>query len=180
MKATRSTPLLVHVIGAALASATAAYWAMRIFTPAPVLPAAPQPSQAPPMDAALAGRMFGAIGGGPASMPEIQVSGVFAAGPDSSAVIAVAGRQPRAVLLGREVAPGVRLVAVHADRVVLERAGVRVEFVVPPLAAAQSGGSLAPFQQRDGVLTAPEEAATPGSPSQPGPPGFRQFRPRGM
>ncbi len=180
MTTTRSTPLLVHVAGAALASAIAAYWAMRVFTPVPVLPAAPQPSRAPPPDAALAGRMFGALGGGPALLPDIRVSGVFAAGPDSSAVIAVGGRQPRAVLLGQEVAPGVRLVAVRADRVVLERAGVRAEFAVPPLAAAQPGGALAPFQRRDGVLTAPEEAPTPTSAPQASPQGYRQFRPRGM
>ncbi len=180
MTTTRSTPLLVHVAGASLASAIAAYWAMRVFTPVPVLPAAPQPTRAPPPDAALAGRMFGALGGGPALLPDIRVSGVFAAGPDSSAVIAVGGRQPRAVLLGQEIAPGVRLVAVRADRVVLERAGVRAEFAVPPLAAAQPGGALAPFQRRNGVLTAPEEAPTPTSASQASPQGYRQFRPRGM
>jgi len=170
----RTTPLLVHVLGAGVASALLAYWALHLLEPAsPIAPAPAAPPVSREPDAALAARLFGDISGGPAAAAlNVQVSGVFAAGRDSSAVISVEGKPARAVLLGRDLVPGLRLAEVHADGVTLDRDGVRTRYPVPLPAIAKAAAPLALFRREGDTLTAPMQEAAPGprmsSPSRPG------------
>jgi len=167
---TRRSPLLIHLLGAAAASALAAYWVLRLLAPGSsiVPPAAPAVAIREP-DAGLAGRLFGDVSSGPAAVSlNVQVTGVFAAGADSSAVVAVEGRPSRAVLLGQEVAAGLRLVEVHPDGVTLEHDGVRTHYAVPPLSVATSTAPAAMFRRDGDTLTAPSQdpasaAKAPGS-----------------
>jgi len=161
----RRTPLLVHLLGAAAASALAAYWVLRLLAPGSsiVVPPAPAVTIREP-DAVLAARMFGDVSSGPAaSSVNVQLSGVFAAGRDSSAVVSVDGRPSRAVLLGREVAPGVRLVEVRRDGVTLERDGARTQYDVPELSVAKSSSPAPMFRREGDTLTAPSQDVAPGS-----------------
>jgi general secretion pathway protein C len=163
--------LLIHFLGAALACAPRAYWSIRLMTP----PAAPAPAPARAVsirdpDPALLARAFGQIGrvtiavGG-----NIQVAGVFAAGPDSAAVFTVDDRPARAVRLGQEVAPGSTLVDVDPHGVTLDSGGVLRQLRVPtaPLAGFDSAGRSAGFERRGNMLTAPTVdgavAAAPGA-----------------
>jgi len=195
----RRIPILVHLAGAALASALAAYWALRLIAPAPsmVAPSAPAATFREP-DAGLAARLMGDVGSGPmASSLNLQVSGVFAAATDSSAVIAVEGRPARAVLLGRDVAPGFRLVEVRPDGITLEHEGVRTKYVVPAPTLAKATSSAPMFTREGDTLTAPSQevsataraaleashpaaaGAAPGSASEePGATAPRASRPR--
>ncbi|HYA66124.1 MAG TPA: type II secretion system protein N [Burkholderiaceae bacterium] len=161
----RRIPILVHLAGAALASALAAYWVLRLMAPAPsmVAPPAPVASFREP-DAGLAARLMGDVGSGPAaSSLNIQVGGVFAAATDSSAVISVEGRPPRAVLLGRDVAPGFRLVEVRPDGITLEHEGVRTKYVVPAPTLAKATSSAPMFTREGDTLSAPsQDASAPG------------------
>ncbi len=80
-----------------------------------------------------AGKLFGAAAEGSSSaspaaaLPDAKLVGVFA--PDSGrsgfAVLKLDEQHQVGVVTGEDVAPGVRLLEVHADHVVLERSGVR-------------------------------------------------------
>jgi len=158
------TSILVHLVGVGLASALAAYWVLRLIAPAPlVVPAVgPAPAFRDP-DPGLAARLMGDVGSGPAaSALNVQVSGVFAAAKDSSAVIAVDGRPPRAVLLGRDVAPGYRLVEIRPEGVTLEHAGLRTTYPVPAPTVAKATSAAPMFSREGDTLTAPrQEPAAP-------------------
>src|SRR5512139_2147736 len=104
----------MHLLFFAGVVAIGAYWAVRIFTPAPT--AAPPPLPPPPLrdpDAAAASRMFGKV-------EVAQAVGAFAAGKDSSAVLTVDGKPPRVYLVGQEVVPGTRLASIGSDVIILD------------------------------------------------------------
>lgn len=153
----RRTPILIHLLGAAVASALLAFWALRLM--APTTHAAPAGAASATLrepDAALAARMFGDVAAGPlASALNVQVSGVFAAGKSSSAVISIDGKPARAILLGQEVAPGVRLAEVRPDGVALVRDGARSQYNVPPTAIAKASAPMSTFHREGATLTAP-------------------------
>lgn len=168
----RRTPLYVHLLGAAAASALAAFWILRLLTPAPpVVPSAAPPVAMRDPDPHLAARLFGDVNGGVVNIARnVQVAGVYLAGRNSSAVIAVDGRPPRLVLLGADAAPGLRLVEVRAGGITLEADGARTDYTVPPLSLARATAPAPLFRREGGVLTAPsQEAAAVGRPI-PGPP----------
>jgi len=162
----RIARLLVHVFGFALVCALAAYWIVRIVTPPPTAAPAPVAGPAPrDADPTLAARLFGLVQ--QAAQPvvsNVQVAGVFAAGRDSSAVLIVDNKQARAYVLGQEVAPGSKLVAVRADGVTLERSGSRQELGLAAQPAVAALGTAAPapaFAVQNGMLTAPSLDSAP-------------------
>jgi hypothetical protein len=168
----------VHLLFFAGVVAIAAYWAVRIFTPAPT--AAPPPLPPPPLrdpDAAAASRMFGKVEVAQVVVAaNIQALGAFAAGKDSSAVLVVDGKPSRVFLVGQEVVPGTRLASINADVIILETPGGKQEVrLPPPPAVAVSGGPPAQSYTRDGnTLTAPSSTGAPaiprpGSPAMPAP-----------
>ncbi len=117
------------------------------------------PSRDP--DVRLAARLFGDISGLATGARSIEVTGVFAAGKVSSAVIAVDGKSARAVLLGQEVFPGGRLVAVAAGGVTIEQDGARSQYPAPVLAAAKSTAPAPMFRREGDTLTAPSQDPAP-------------------
>lgn len=163
--------VLMHVTMLAIVSAIAAYWVIKILTPQPT--AAPPPLAAPlPRDPnpVLAARMFGLIQAPQAAtVSNIQVSGVFAAGRDSSAVLSVDGKPARTYVLGQEVVPGNRLVDVQQDVVVLESAGGRQQLRLPPRTTVASVGSAAPpsraYTLQGNILSAPSSTSPPSMPA---------------
>jgi hypothetical protein len=164
----RQAPITIHLLGAAVASALAAYWILKLVS-TPVSPVAAVAGPALAVrepDARLAARLFGDLNSGPAAVARnVQVSGVYADGHDSSAVIAVDGKPSRAVMLDHEAAPGLRLVEVRVDGITLEYAGARTEYAVPPISVARATVPT-PLYRRDGnVLTAP--TLDPSVPNRP-------------
>ncbi|HYM48011.1 MAG TPA: type II secretion system protein N, partial [Burkholderiaceae bacterium] len=116
----------VHLVFFAGVMAIAAYWSVRIFTPVPT--AAPPPLPPPPLrdpDPMASARMFGKVDVVQSHAANVQAVGVFAAGKDSSAVLVVDGKPARVFLIGQEVAPGMKLVSVTSEIVVLEASGGR-------------------------------------------------------
>lgn len=161
----------VHLVFFALVMAIAAYWGVRIFTPAPT--AAPPPIPPPPLrdpDPVATARMFGKVERVQAATSNIQAVGAFSAGKDSSAVLSVDGRPARVFLLGQEVTPGLKLVSVGPEAVVLESGGARQEIRLPARAVAAFGGPPPPpnFSREGNMLTAPSAggpaAARPNTP----------------
>lgn len=182
--------LFFHVTMLALVCAAGAYWAIKIATPPPIAAppamAAPAPRQA---DAVLAARMFGLVQAPVTALSSVQVAGVFAAGKDSAAILAVDGKPGRVVLLGQELTPGTRLVGVQPEGVTLETSGGRQEMRMPPRPPVSFGGSAPPaagFTREGNTLTAPSAGAptvpAPGAASLPGVPArspqpVQQFQP---
>lgn len=167
----------VHLVCFALVMAIAAYWGVRIFTPAPT--AAPPPLPPPPLrdpDPVATARMFGKVERVQSVATNVQAIGAFSAGKDSSAVLSVDGRPARVFLLGQEVAPGMKLVAVTPEAVVLEAGGGRQEVRLPARAVASFGGAPPPpnFVREGNTLTAPSVGPTaagrPGAPAVAPPP----------
>jgi general secretion pathway protein C len=164
----------VHVVFFALVMAIAAYWGVRIFTPAPT--AAPPPIAPPPLrdpDPVAVARMFGKVERVQAATSNIQAIGAYSAGKVSSAVLSVDGRPARVFLLGQEVAPGLKLAEVGPETVVLESGGARQELRLPPRAMAAFGGAPPPpnFTLQGNMLTAPSAGASPGGRAAGGVPG---------
>lgn len=163
----------VHLAFFAVVVAIAAYWGVRIFTPAPT--AAPPPLPPPPIrdpDPIATARMFGKVEVVQPVATNIQALGAFAAGKDSSAVLSVDGRPPRVFLLGQEVVAGTTLAAVTHEVVVLDAGGARQEIRLPARAVASFGGPPPPpnFTREGNTLTAPG-AGAPGAPVRGVPPG---------
>ena len=157
----------VHLVFFAGVMAIAAYWGIRIFTPAPI--AAPPPLPPPPLrdpDPMASARMFGKVDVVQAVASNVQALGIFSAGKDSSAVLVVDGKPARVYLIGQEVAPGMKLVSVTSELVVLEAGGGRQEVRLPARPIAQLGGlPAAPNFFRDGnTLTAPSSEGAPNIP----------------
>lgn len=168
--------VLMHVVMLAIVSVIAAYWVIKILTPQPT--AAPPPLAATPPrepDPTMAARMFGLIQAPQvATVSNIQVVGVFAAGKSGSAVLALDGKPPRAYVIGQEVSPGTRLVEVQPEVVVLAASGgARQELRLPPRAAVASVGGGAPpqpaYTMQGNVLTAPPSTGAPATRSMTAP-----------
>ena len=157
----------IHLVFFAGVMAIAAYWGIRIFTPAPM--AAPPPLPPPPLrdpDPMAAARMFGKVDVVQSVASNVQALGIFSAGKDSSAVLVVDGKPARVFLVGQEVAPGMKLVSVTSEIVVLEAGGSRQEVRLPARPIAQLGGlPAAPNFFREGnTLTAPSSEGAPNIP----------------
>ncbi len=105
-----------------------------------------------------AGQLFGvaaASGVKPAegvALPNVRLFGVFAAGPGKPgfAVLKLDDKRQVGVVLGADVAPGTKLLEIHPDYVLLERAGVQQRVNLEGK-AADAGGA--------GVASQPEVAA---------------------
>lgn len=118
-------PLVATFILFIMACASAAYWAMQFFRP-PLrrISAPPEIVRLAPGKEAAAS-LFGGRRMITATS-NFQLKGVVVAGKasESVAILAAAGRPAQAVITGSEVAPGVNLIEVHPDHVLLSEGGV--------------------------------------------------------
>ena len=133
-------PLLLSLLGVILLAASLAYWILQLYQP-PQRPIAAAPHAAQP-DPAIdaAATLFGgqvAV----ASATNYQLTGVVADGSSSVAII-VADGTPKALRVGKELAPGITLAEVHPRYVMLSDGGVmkRVDLATDAKAAAPMGG----------------------------------------
>lgn len=186
----RALGVLGHLAMLALVSLIAAYWGIKVLTPPPA--SAPPPLAAPPPrepDPVLAARMFGLVQAAQnVVLSNVQVAGVFSAGPDSSAVLVVDGKPARAYLLGQEVAPGTSLEEVRPDGVTLSGASGKQELHVParPVASFGAAPPEPAFSRTGNTLSAPSEHSDPAvrpipppPPQIQTPPGTQPAMPRG-
>ncbi len=168
LRSRRWAPSIAAVAAFGVLGATCAWWALQLF--APPIAIAPAGSivdtrSAPELIGAQA--LFGSTASGttiaaPADL-EVRVLGVAASTSRGSAVLVVGSGAARAFLVGDEVDPGLRLVEVRSDAVVLERNGVRIELPSPqrPSVALLSSGPEA-TDAATANRNAPSEAAARG------------------
>lgn len=129
--------LLTSLSLTAALAASLTYWTLPLLQPAPRPLALAAPSDAPPLDLAAAGRLFGQTA---AVSSTFQVRGIMQAErpEDSVAVIVIDGQPPRAGRIDSEPAPGIRILDIHATHVVLSDHGVRRQVSLPPAKVAVS------------------------------------------
>jgi general secretion pathway protein C len=187
----KRVPLLLSLLGMILLAASLAYWILQLYQP-PQRPLAAVPQAAlpdPAIDAAAT--LFGgqvAV----ASATNYQLTGVVADGRDGVAIIVAEGSPPKALKIGKELAPGITLAEVHPRYVMLSDGGVmkRVDLATDTKAAAPMGGpgAAAPqpnvqpnFPQPQQITVAPAMQPTQGNgaavPEPPMTPGAVQPQP---
>jgi general secretion pathway protein C len=122
-----------------------AHWTWVFVAPAPV---AAVPESAPAVDLAAVARLFGAAAptGSSASAAAaygLKLKGVVAPTPGvaASAIFSTGSGKDLAVYVGREVRPGVKLVQVNPDHVIVSRGGVRERIDLETLRAAASASA---------------------------------------
>lgn len=166
-------PLVLNVAAAVALSASIAYWAMQLYRPQQRPLAAPPPAVRPEPQALAATSLFGGSQAVSAAASNYQLTGVVAAGRDSVAIIVVDGAKARSVPLGKEVAPGVRVVEVYPRYVMLSEGGVakRIDLAQQAAPSAGSGAtaspSISPIQPAAPAAVQP----LPVVPAQPPAPG---------
>jgi len=113
---------LATLAAASLLGVVAAYWSWAFLAPAPA-PRAPPLADSAGSSSSARG-LFGIVkdGAAAAASSAVRLTGVVAASD---------GRRGHAVLQGEDVERGLRLAEVHADRIVLERNGVRETLTWP-------------------------------------------------
>ena len=124
---------LATLAAASLLGVVAAYWSWAFLAPAPA-PRAPPLADSAGSSSSARG-LFGIVkdGAAAAASSAVRLTGVVAAsdGRRGHAVLRLDGKRTVAVLQGDDVEPGLRLAEVHADRIVLERNGVRETLTWP-------------------------------------------------
>ncbi|MFL6636680.1 MAG: type II secretion system protein N [Massilia sp.] len=155
-------PLFLSLLGVILLAVSLAYWILQLYQP-PQRPLAAAPLAAmpdPAIDAAAT--LFGGQVS-VASATNYQLTGVVADGNSSVAIIVAEGSPPKALRIGKELAPGITLAEVHPRYVMLSDGGVmkRVDLATDAKPAAAMGGG-APAGAPGGVSGAP-----PGTPQNP-------------
>ena len=132
----KSSPVgtIVMVVLVLVLAYQLAYWTWVFVAPPRVAaPAATQPA----IDLAAIARLFGATapGGAAKSGSSLKLKGVIAPTPgiEGSAIFSSGGARDSAVYLDGEVEPGLKLVEVHPDHVIVSRAGVhgRIDLEAP-------------------------------------------------
>jgi general secretion pathway protein C len=114
-----------------------ASWALKLFSPhAPIAPASAIGQAQPPTDLGPAGSLFGATPQATTATAtqapsNVQVAGVLAGGPNAVALLAVDGKPAKPFGLGDTVAEGLKVTAISADSVTLDRRGQAVKLPMP-------------------------------------------------
>jgi general secretion pathway protein C len=135
-------PIVLTLVALVALAASIAYWILQLYQgpqrplSAPPLAAAPAPS----MDAAAT--LFGGQAAAVVAA-NYQLTGVIAAGSQSVAIIAANGAPAKALVVGKELAPGVTVNEVHPRYVMLSDGGVmkRIDLATDTKAAAPVGGA---------------------------------------
>jgi general secretion pathway protein C len=162
-------PLILSLVGVILLAASLAYWILQLYQPPQrPLAAVPRTAMADPTVDAAATLFGGQIA--VASATNYQLTGIVSAGRDSAAIIVAEGSPPKALRIGKELAPGVTLAEVHPRYVMLSDGGVmkRIDLATDAKAAAPMGGAPmnAPGVQQPGFQ--PQNTSVPVS-AQPMP-----------
>jgi len=175
-------PLLFTLLALIFLAVSATYWGMQLYKPPqrPMVAAPPAALPEPSPDAAAT--LFG--GQAVANVAtNYQLTGIVSAGRDSVAIVVAEGQPPKALKVGRELAPGVSISEVHPRYIMLSEGGImkRIDLAADTKPAiALSGGAAAPMalpQQMGrpqlapvGALPTTEPQTAPGAVQAP-PPG---------
>lgn len=163
-------PLLFTLLALIFLAVSATYWGMQLYKPQqrPIAAAPPAALPEPAPDAAAT-----LFGGQPVAnvATNYQLTGIVAAGRDSVAIIVADGQPPKALKVGRELAPGVSISEVHARYVMLSEGGVmkRIDLAPDTKPAIPLSGAAAPPMAMPPQPTVAPPGAMPAVEPQPAP-----------
>ena len=172
-------PLLLTLLALVFLAVSATYWGMQLYKPQQRAIAAAPPAGIPEPAPDAAATLFGGQAA-TAVVTNYQLTGIVSAGRDSVAIIVADGQPPKALKVGRELAPGVTISEVHPRYVMLSDGGVmkRVELMADTKPAIPLSGAAmppqAPMMQAApvGAMPAVEPQTAPGAVVRgPPPPG---------
>jgi general secretion pathway protein C len=138
-------PLLLSLLGVILLAASLAYWILQLYQPTQrPIAAVPHNSMPDPAIDAAATLFGGQVA--TASATNYQLTGIVSAGRESVAIIVAEGSPPKALMVGKELVPGITLAEVHARYVMLSDGGVmkRLDLMADTKPAAAMGGAAVP------------------------------------
>jgi general secretion pathway protein C len=163
----------------AAVAASAVYWGLHLFTRPTPVPVGAAVAALPPPAAGSLDRLLGTppvpVAVEAAVLPadsRFRLVGVVAGRgvtANGLALISVDGKPARAVAVGRELEPGLRLLAVSHRQAELgaSRGAPALTLALPPLAEANRG-----IPGDDATMGMPGQAGMPGQPGQPAMPGL--------
>jgi len=172
-------PLLLTLLALVFLAVSATYWGMQLYKPQQRAIAAAPPAGIPEPAPDAAATLFGGQAA-TAVVTNYQLTGIVSAGRDSVAIIVADGQPPKALKVGRELAPGVTISEVHPRYVMLSDGGVmkRVELMADTKPAIPLSGAAMPPQAPAmqaapvGAMPAVEPQTAPGAVVRgPPPPG---------
>ncbi len=156
-------PLLLSLLALIVLAASSAYWVLQLYKPEQrPLAAAPMATQPAPSPEAAA-TLFG--GQPTVAITSFQLTGVVSAGANSAVILVADGSPPKAVRIGREIAPGVVVAEVHRRYVMLSDGGVMKRVELPP----DAGQSSAISQPEPRMMPPQPVAAAPAMEPQTAP-----------
>ena len=170
-------PLLFTLLALVFLAVSATYWGMQLYKPQQRPIAAVQTAALPEPAPDAAATLFG---GQPvtAVVSNYQLTGIVSAGRDSVAILVADGQPPKALKVGRELAPGVSITEVHGKYIMLSEGGVmkRVDLAadsrpaIPLSGAAPGAPQMAQPTVAPGAMPTMEPQTSPGAVQAP-PPG---------
>jgi general secretion pathway protein C len=169
MNTMKKLPLLATVLALVALSASIAYWLM-VLNPPPQRPIANVAvATLPPPSVDAAATLFGGQVA-TAVVSNYVLTGVIASGSQGVAIIVADGGVPKALKIGREVAPGITLNEVYPRYVTLLDNGIskRIDLAADSHGAtAMSGVLTAPISNQGPAQAVPEPQMAPGALQQP-------------
>jgi general secretion pathway protein C len=175
-------PLLFTLLALIFLAVSATYWGMQLYKPPQRQIVAAPPAALPEPSPDAAATLFG--GQAVANVAtNYQLTGIVSAGRDSVAIVVAEGQPPKALKVGRELAPGVSISEVHPRYIMLSEGGVmkRIDLAADTKPAiALSGGAAPPMalpQQMGRPQLAPAGALPTSEPQTA--PGAVQTPPQG-
>jgi general secretion pathway protein C len=171
-------PLLFTLLALVFLAVSATYWGMQLYKPQQRPIAAVQTAALPEPSPDAAATLFG---GQPVTtvVSNYQLTGIVSAGRDSVAILVADGQPPKALKVGRELAPGVSITEVHPKYVMLSEGGImkRIDLAADsrPAIPLSGGAPMTPQMAQPGMAPGAQPAsgpqAMPGAVVQAPPPG---------
>lgn len=165
-------PLLFTLLALIFLAVSATYWGMQLYKPQQRPIAAVQTAALPEPSPDAAATLFGGQAVSNVAS-NYQLTGIVAAGRDSVAILVAEGQPPKALKVGRELAPGVSISEVHPKYVMLSEGGVmrRVDLAADTRPAIPLSGApqMAQPAIAPGAMPATEPQTTPGVVQAPPP-----------
>lgn len=150
-----AAPVVWRGLGALVLGVMLAHWTWILFAPRPTVVAAVAERGAAEEAAHLFGQAVSANAAASGmALPNVKLVGVFAGGAGQAgfAILKLDDKRQLGVAVGEEVASGIRLVEVHPDFVLLDRAGVRQQVDMEQKAKNISAASSVPMLNgRNGI-----------------------------
>ena len=163
-------PLLFTLLGLVFVAVSATYWGMQLYKPQQRPITTVQTAALPEPSPDAAATLFG----GQAVtnvVSNYQLTGIVSAGRDSVAILVADGQPPKALKVGRELAPGVSISEVHPRYIMLSEGGVmkRVDLVADSRPAIPLSGAPMGAPQMEQQMGQPGQGAMPATEPQTSP-----------